>query len=64
MGYPDPQEPINYFDNTPEFKFYKGEVINMTELRKNTVEENRFKTISEFKWCMRFHGEVEFVWKG
>ena len=32
--------------------------------RRNSLEENRFKTISEFRWCMKFHGEVEFEWKG
>lgn len=30
----------------------------------NTSEENRFKTISDFKWCMKCGGEVEFEWKG
>lgn len=29
----------------------------------NSVEENRFKTISDFKWCMKRGGEVQFVWK-
>jgi len=28
----------------------------------NDPETYRFKTISEFKWCMYCHGEVEFVW--
>jgi len=23
-----------------------------------------FETISEFKWCMKYHGEVEFIHKG
>ena len=30
----------------------------------NTPEENRFKTISDFKWCMLRHGEVAFEWQG
>lgn len=30
----------------------------------NTPEQNRFTTISDFKTCMRWHGEVEFVWDG
>ena len=30
----------------------------------NTPEQNRFTTISDFKDCMRWGGEVEFVWKG
>jgi len=33
------------------------------ELR-NTPEENRFKTISKFKWCMHDGGEVAFNWNG
>jgi hypothetical protein len=28
----------------------------------NIPEENRFITISDFKWCMRSGGEVEFLW--
>ena len=37
---------------------------------KNTVilpgntEEDRFETISDFKWCVDYGGEVEFEWKG
>ena len=30
----------------------------------STPEDNRFKTISDFKWCMKHGGEVEFVWGG
>ena len=30
----------------------------------NSLEENRFKTISEFKWCIDRGGEVEFIWNG
>lgn len=30
----------------------------------NSPEQNRFTTISDFKTCMRWHGEVEFAWKG
>lgn len=31
---------------------------------QNSLEDNRFKTISDFKWCMRCGGEVELTWKG
>ena len=31
-------------------------------IHKNTPEQNRFETISDFKWCMRCGGEVEFIW--
>ena len=30
----------------------------------NSEEDNRFKTISEFKECLIRGGEVEFQWKG
>ena len=30
----------------------------------NGFEENRFKTISEFKDCIIRNGEMEFNWKG
>ena len=30
----------------------------------NTPEQNRFTSISDFKDCMRWHGEVEFTWGG
>lgn len=30
----------------------------------NTPEQDRFVSISDFKDCMRWHGEVEFTWKG
>lgn len=34
-----------------------------TLVQANTPEQNRFETISDFKWCMRQSGEVEFEWK-
>ncbi|MCI6401184.1 MAG: hypothetical protein SPF51_04510 [Candidatus Fimivicinus sp.] len=34
-----------------------------TYVKSNTPEENRFETISEFKWCVDCGGEVEFEWK-
>ena len=30
----------------------------------NTFEDDRFKTISDFKWCMKRGGEVQFEWNG
>ena len=30
----------------------------------NSLEENRFQSISEFKWCVNDGGEVVFEWKG
>lgn len=64
IGHPDPQGPINYPDGAPEFKSYKGVVEMNSIVRANSQEENRFKTISEFKWCVNDGGEVEFEWKG
>lgn len=30
----------------------------------NSAEENRFKSISDFKWCINCGGEVDFEWNG
>ena len=30
----------------------------------NTPEQDRFVSISDFKECMHWGGEVEFIWKG
>ena len=32
--------------------------------KQNSLEDNRFKTISDFKMCMRSNAEVEFEWNG
>ena len=31
---------------------------------QNSLEDNRFKSISDFKWCMKCGGEVEIEWNG
>lgn len=31
---------------------------------RNTLEDNRFKTISDFKWCIECGAEIELEWKG
>ena len=61
-GFPHPGPPINYPNGAPEFKFYKevDQVSNV--IGPNTPEDNRFKTISDFKWCVDGGGEIEFVW--
>ena len=38
--------------------------MNGKIIQSNTPEQNRFTSISDFKWCMRCGGEVEFVWDG
>lgn len=35
-----------------------------TVVPTNTFEDDRFKTISDFKWCMRRGGEIQFEWNG
>ena len=61
-NYPTGDFPANF-----SYHFEKGEAASMRRVRfegRNTPEENRFKTISEFKWCMHDGGEVAFVWQG
>lgn len=31
---------------------------------ENTPEQNRFESISDFKWSLHCGGEIEFTWKG
>ncbi len=63
-GYPHLGPHINYSDgNVPEFKLYQGVKILKTLVQANTTEQNRFVTISDFKWCMQQGGEVDFEWK-
>lgn len=63
-GYPDWGKPINGIDSDC-FKMFKG-VRKMPTIiyDTSTPEDNRFKTISDFKWCMKCGGEVQFDWKG
>ncbi len=67
-GNPLPQGPINYPNGAPEFKHYVKEEYSMNKTptvpEGTSFEEDRFKSISEFKWCVNDGGEVEFEWKG
>lgn len=63
-GNPLPGRPINYPGGAPEFKLYGGDYRMYTYVKSNTPEENRFETISEFKWCVECGGEIEFIWNG
>lgn len=56
--------PINYPDGAPEFKKYGGLFMEGSIIPCSSFEENRFKSISDFKWCIERGGEVEFMWKG
>ena len=66
-GAPNFEKPhINYWNNeypdgAPEFKHFRG-----TAMKKflNTEEDNRFKTISDFKNCIIRGGEPVFAWNG
>ena len=63
--HPEVHGPTNYPDGAPEFKGYGGiYLMSNTTIPANTPEQNRFVSISDFKDCMRWGGEVEFVWKG
>ena len=66
IEHPDPQPATNYPNGAPEFKGYNKEIpiMKRTIIPANSIEQNRFVTISDFKNCMRWHGEVEFVWEG
>lgn len=64
-GIPNFEKPhINYFDEKfPEFKKFGGnKVTNM--IGANSPEENRFKTISEFKDCILRGAEISVQWNG
>ena len=38
--------------------------MKYTIVPANTPEQDRFVSISDFKDCMHWGGEVEFIWKG
>lgn len=33
-------------------------------ITSNSKGQDKFSTISEFKWCINDGGEVEFIWQG
>lgn len=53
-------------DDFPEKQYQKreGEIAVAKTIAHNSLEENRFKSISDFKDCMSRGGEVQFDWKG
>ena len=66
-GVPNFEKPhINYYGDVPEFKNYFKEMKNIMPIIRTpeSYEEDRFKTISEFKLCVLRGGEIEFEWKG
>ena len=56
--------PINYPDGAPEFKQYGGRKTMGDILYVPNNGSLNFSTISDFKECMRWGREVEFIWKG
>lgn len=63
-GVPHLGPQINYPGGAPEFKCYRRQQSMGSYIRPNTLEENRFETISDFKWCVNCGGEVQFEWHG
>ena len=56
----------SYWDgDIPDFKSYWRYDMSYHILKsQNSLEDNRFKSISDFKWCMKCGGEVEIEWNG
>lgn len=57
--------PNDWDGDIPDFKSYWGHnrtyrILNV----RISWEDNRFKAISDFKWCMRCGGEAEQEWNG
>lgn len=63
-GSPHLGPPINYPGGVPEFKCCEGQKSMDSYIRSNTTGENRFETISDFKWCVNCGGEIQFEWHG
>ena len=62
-GFPKLEPGTNYGPGAaPTFKHWEVRKEMVTVYNNNTPEENRFKTISDFKWCVDCGGEIEFVW--
>lgn len=53
--------PINYWDGAPEFMADSGGNMSST-VQTKSFDDNRFETISDFKWSMKCGGETTFEW--
>lgn len=53
--------PINYWDGAPEFMADSGGNMS-SSVQTNSFDDNRFETISDFKWSMKCGGETTFEW--
>jgi len=63
-GNPLPGSPLNYPNGAPEFKSLTGGQHMKNMITSNSKGQDKFSTISEFKWCINDGGEVEFIWQG
>ena len=61
-GFPIPGSPNNNPGAAPEMKQYGGTYKMNYYPTPESIELNRFKTISDFKWCVNCGGEIEFEW--
>lgn len=53
---------MNYCDTIAEFERFRKVDSMATFIKINSSEDDRFKSISDSKWCMNAGGEVVFVW--
>ena len=63
-GYPDWGNTINGIGADFLKYFVGGESMSAIIYDTSTPEDNRFKTISDFKWSMKHGAEIEFNWDG
>mgnify|MGYP005829962719 FL=1 len=64
-NHPNWGTPQNYWDgNIPEFKVYGGNHMKQFIPLFNSPEDDRFKSIADFKDCIQRGGEIEMEWKG
>ena len=61
-GFPSWSDPINGIGSDFLKCFIGRELMPSVIYDTSTPEENRFKTISDFKWSMKRGAEVEFNW--
>ncbi len=63
-GFPDPKTKIDYFDvPVPEFKIYRKGENKMQNLIEYSYDDNKFESISDFKWSLIHGSEIVFDWK-
>ena len=63
-GYPDWGNTINGIGADFLKHFVGGESMSAIIYDTSMPEDNRFKTISDFKWSMKHGAEIEFNWDG